>query len=183
MQPKLILIFASILALISIQVRSQKIDTVKSVHPKMDKFYPQPVKTRVIYAADSNSTTPTRPVTNVQAAPLITNSPTNQNTVVNPAPQVKPNTPAPVEPQTTPAVTSSPVAVQPSNTTVNNSTTVTTPAPVTVNKPVLPKPVAPASHYVDPASLFTTRLGSSSPQYDTWEKNNNGAGAVTTHSK
>jgi hypothetical protein len=28
-----------------------------------------------------------------------------------------------------------------------------------------------------------TRLGSSSPQFNTWEKNNNGAGSVTTSPK
>jgi hypothetical protein len=36
---------------------------------------------------------------------------------------------------------------------------------------------APSTPYND------TRLGSSSPLYDTWEKNNNGAGSVTTSPK
>ena|SRR5690242_8115219 len=186
MQRKLIFLFFTLLALISIRASSQvTIDTVKSVHPKMDKYYPQPLKTRVIYAADSNTKSTPKPITQVQPAPTMTTAPATQNTVVNPAPQVQQTLPAPSEPETTPApaVTSTPVAVEPSNTTVNNTTTVTNPAAVTVNKPVQPKPVATTSHYVDPASLFTTRLGSSSPQYDTWEKNNNGAGAVTTHSK
>ncbi|HEU5053156.1 MAG TPA: hypothetical protein VFT78_08585 [Hanamia sp.] len=186
MQNKLILIIGVVLIFFSMQASSQiTIDTVKSVHPKMDKYYPQPLKTRVIYAADSNTKSTPKPITQVQPAPTMTTTPTTQNTVVNPAPQVQQTLPSPSEPETTPApaVTSTPVAVEPSNTTVNNTTTVTTPAAVTVNKPVQPKPAPAVSHYVDPASLFTTRLGSSSPQYDTWEKNNNGAGSVTTNSK
>jgi hypothetical protein len=186
MQNKLMLTISSVLVFISMQASSQVIiDTVKSLHPKMDKYYPQPLKTRVIYAADSNSVSPTRPVTQVQPAPTMTTAPATQNTVVNPTPQVKPNTPPQVDPETTPApaVTSTAVTVEPSNTTVTNSNTVTTPAAVTVNRPVQPKPTPQGSAYVDPASLFTTRLGSSSPQYDTWEKNNNGAGAVSSQSK
>ncbi len=185
MQNKLILIISSVLFFISMQASSQVVDTVKSVHPKMDKYYPQPVKTRIIYAADSNQTTPAKPVTQVQPAPSMTNAPVSQSTVVNPAPAVKANTPPAIEGETppAPAVTSTQVNVEPSNTTVTNSNTVTTPAAITVNKPVQPKPAAQGSPYVDPASLFTTRLGSSSPQYDTWEKNNNGAGSVTSQSK
>jgi hypothetical protein len=184
MQFKLILVFG-MLGLISIQAKSQIIDTVKSVHPKMDKYYPQPLKTRVIYASDSNSVTPAKPITQVQPAPSAPKAPISENTVVNPAPSVTPNTPPPVEVETppAPAITSTPVTVQSSNTTVNNSNTVTTAAPVIVNKPAQPKPAVQASPYVDPSSLFTTRLGSSSPQYDTWQKNNNGAGSVSSQSK
>ncbi len=176
------LIFVSVFALFSIEATSQIIDTVKSAHPKMDKYYPQPLKTHIIYAADSNSANPTSPVTRVQSAPSMTKAPVTQNTVVSPAPQVKQTLPAPVVPPA-PAVTSTPVSVEPSNTTVTNSNTVTTPAAVTVNKPVQPRPVPQSSTYVDPESLFTTRLGSSAPQYDTWKKNDDGAGSVTTQSK
>ena len=185
MQVKRILILCSVFALISIGANSQVIDTVKSVHPKMDKYYPQPIKTRVLYAADSNSRSPAKPVTQVQRAPQMSTAPVTQNTVVNPAPAVKVNTPPPIEVETpaAPAVTSTPVTVEPSNTTVNNSNTVTMPAAVIVNKSVQPKPAPQGSPYIDPASLFTTRLGSSAPQYDTWEKNNNGSGSVTTQSK
>lgn len=184
MQRTLILIFGSVFALISIPATSQNIDTVKSVHPKMDKYYPQPLKTRIVYAADSNSANPTRPVTQVRPAPSLI-APVTQNTVLNPAPQVKQTLPAPVEQETPPApsVTSTPVTIEPSNTTVTSSNTVTTPAAVTVNKPVQPKPTPQSAKYVDPSSLFTTRLGSSSPQYNTWEKNDDGAGSVSTQSK
>ncbi len=184
MQHKLVFIFCSVLALVSMQAVSQTIDTLKSVHPKMDKYYPQPPKIRVIYATDSNSVTPTRPVTQVQPAPVMTTAPASQNTVVNSAPEVTPTPPAETEIPPSPAVTSTPVTVEPSNTTVDNSNTVTKPAAVTINKPpIQAAPTAPTSNYVDPSSLFTTRLGSSSPQYDTWKKNDDGAGSVTTHSK
>jgi hypothetical protein len=185
MQNTFILMIGGVFVLTSMTVSAQRIDTVKSVHPKMDKYYPQPLKTRVIYAADSNTKSTPNPITQVQPAPTMTTTPTAQNTVVNPATKVQQTLPAPPESETTPApsVTSTPVAVEPSNTTVTNSTTVTAPAAVTINKPVQPKPAPQGSGYVDPASLFTTRLGSSSPQYDTWEKNNNGAGSVTSQSK
>ncbi len=159
--------------------------TTPSLHPKMDKYYPQAQKTQVL---DNNADTsalipaPARPVTQASPAPSVTTAPVSQNSVVNSAPAVKPNIPAPAESETPPAVTSTPVTIAPSNTMVNNSTTVKTPAAVTLNKPVqqvVPQSTTP----FDPASLFTTRLGSSSPQYDTWQKNDNGAGSVTTHSK
>lgn len=179
------LIFVCVFALFSIEATSQIIDTVKSAHPKMDKYYPQPLKTHIVYAADSNSANPASPVTQVQPTPSMTKAPVTQNTVVSPAPRVKQTLPAAVEPETppAPAVTSTPVSVEPSNTTVTNSNTVIAPPVVTVNKPVQPRPAPQASTYVDPASLFTTRLGSSAPQYNTWKKNDDGAGSVTTQSK
>jgi hypothetical protein len=62
---------------------------------------------------------------------------------------------------------------------VNDTTIINQPATVTQTIPVqkaIPQQV-PSEIYRD------TRLGSSTPQYDTWKKNNNGAGSVTTHSK
>ncbi len=187
MQRKLILILSSLLILFSFDGFSQT-TPAQSVHPKMDKYYPRPQKTQVL---DNNADTssvipaPARPVTQTSPAPVMTTSPPSNNTVVNQAPAVTPTTPATVEPQiqTGPAVTSTPVTVAPSNTTVTNSNTVTAPAAVTVNKHVQPKQVSQTSSYVDPSSLFTTRLGSSAPQYDTWQKNNDGAGSVSSQSK
>ena len=187
MKRKVILILSSLFVMISFQSFSQT-TTTESAHPKMDKYYPRPQKTQVL---DNNADTssvipaPARPIAQTSPAPVMTTAPASNNTVVNPATAVTPTAPpAPVEPQIQagPAVTSTPVTVEPSNTTVSNSNTVTTPSAVTVNKPVQ-KIVPQTAPYVDPASLFTTRLGSSAPQYNTWEKNNDGTGSVTTQSK
>lgn len=187
MQRKLILILSSLLILFSFGGFGQTAPA-ESVHPKMDKYYPRPQKTQVL---DNNVDTsseipaPARAVTQSPSAPVMTTSPPGNNTAVSPAPVVNPTTPTPVEPKIDagPAVTSTPVTVAPSNTTVTNSNTVSSPATVTVNKPVQPKQTSQTSSYVDPASLFTTRLGSSAPQYNTWQKNNDGAGSVSSQSK
>jgi hypothetical protein len=60
-------------------------------------------------------------------------------------------------------------------------------APVIKNKITFPKPAPAAKNdqisFPPSQSLYDTRLGSSTPQYDTWVKNNNGAGSVTTSPK
>ncbi len=57
----------------------------------------------------------------------------------------------------------------------------------TVNKPVDPAIIAPSQEKVStkPSTgrYINTRLGSSSPLYNTYEKNSNGAGSVTTKPK
>ncbi len=66
----------------------------------------------------------------------------------------------------------------PSSTVTNvavSNTAVSTPALVPAPKIIQPKPV--------PGKPYDTRLGSSTPAYDTWTKNNNGAGSVTTSVK
>ena len=77
---------------------------------------------------------------------------------------------------TVPALTTTPaVTITPALTT---TTTINKPTTVTVQTPVLKVQTQPA-----PPKNLDTRLGSSTKQYDTWEKNNNGAGAVTTSPK
>ena len=178
MQYKLILLVGIFLIIFSIQSFGQD-STYKSAHPKMDKYYPRPQKTQVL---DNNAeATPAKPITSTSQAPVMATAPAPTNTVASPpVPTVTAPTPPP-EPQIEvgPAVTSTPV--EPSGTKLNSSNSVSAPATVTVTTPV-PKTVSqpkapPAPPYMD------TRLGSSSPQYDTWEKNNNGAGSVTTNSK
>jgi hypothetical protein len=178
---KLICLTGGFLVFFSITSNGQD-STIKSVHPKMDKYYPRPQKTQIL---DNNaeSYTPAKPVTPTSPAPVMTSTPPPANTVVNPAPAVKPTIPAPAEPQveTGPAITSTPVTVEPTNTAVNSPDSVSAPATVTVTAPP-PKPISkPATPA--PPPYMDTRLGSSAPQYDTWEKNNNGAGSVTTQSK
>jgi hypothetical protein len=58
-------------------------------------------------------------------------------------------------------------------TAINKPSTVVVPPPA--QKVYTPPPPSPP--------LMDTRLGSSTKQYDTWEKNNNGAGSVTTSPK
>ena len=188
MQRKVIWIISSLLVVFSLKGLSQTTNPPKSLHPKMDKYYPRPQNTQVLNNnADTSAVVPSpaTPVRQSSPVPSVTTAPVSQNTVINHAPEVKPDLPAPAESETPPTqpVTATPVNLTPSNTTVNNSSTVTKPAAVAVNKPVQPVTAPQTSNYVDPASLFTTRLGSSAPQYDTWKKNDNGAGSVTTQSK
>jgi len=60
-------------------------------------------------------------------------------------------------------------------TSINKTTTVTVQAPA---QKIQVQPTQPP-----PSPYMDTRLGSSTKQYDTWEKNNNGAGSVTTSPK
>lgn len=172
-----------VLFLISISFQSLGQDSaVKSLHPKMDKYYPRPQKTQVLNTPDYS--TPAKPVTNITPAPVMATAPASNNPVVAAAPSVTPTTPAAKEPQsvpTAPAVTSTPVSVEPTNASVSPSDSLSAPAMVTVTAPaqkVVSQPKEPP-----PPPYMDTRLGSSSPQYNTWEKNNNGAGSVTTQSK
>lgn len=181
MQHKLILLTGVLMIAFSIQSFGQDSAT-NSAHPKMDKYYPRPQNTQILNN-NAETTTPAKPFTPTSPAPVMTTAPASDNTVVSPAPTVTPTITQPAEPQiqTGPAVTSTPVSVEPTNTNVNSSNSVTAPTAVTVTAPapkIVSQPKAPPEPpYMD------TRLGSSSPQYDTWKKNNNGAGSVTTQSK
>ena len=181
MKCKLILLVGFLLIVFSMQSFGQD-SAFKSSHPKMDKYYPRPQKTQELNN-NAESFTSAKPITPTSQAPVMATAPASNNKVVSPAPTVIANTPPTQEPQiqTAPAITSTTVSVEPPNTNINSSNSVSAPATVIVTTPVqkiVPQPKAPPSPpYMD------TRLGSSSPQYDTWEKNNNGAGSVTTQSK
>jgi len=187
MQRKVILMISSSLLMFSLQGFSQTTTTIPSLHPKMDKYYPQAQKTQILdNNADTNSMiTPEKPVTSTNAAPVMTTVPAVTDNVVQPKHTVTPTVPkqAP-EPEmpTTSAVSNTSVSVDTAATRTASSNTITKPTTVTVNAPVQKTAPQPASG-VTPSSLFTTRLGSSSPQYDTWKKNDDGAGSVTTQSK
>ena len=182
MQQKLILLFGLLMIVFSIKSFGQD-STTKSAHPRMDKYYPRPQQTQVLNN-NAEPFTPAKPITQSSPAPVMATAPVANNTVVNPAaPTVTPTIPTPAEPQIDagPAVTSTPVTVEPSSTKLNSSTSVSAPAAVTVTAPVPKVVIIPKGP--PPPPYMDTRLGSSSPQYDTWEKNNNGAGSVTTQSK
>lgn len=168
MRPKIIKLIISLFLFFPLSGISQ---ATESEHPKMDKYYPRPPEEKPV--AD--------PIT--MAQPALTNTPSvnNNNTVQPNTVQAPKPVEQPAEPPmpTAPAVTSTPVTVETPKMGVNDTTTIDQPATVTQTTPVqkaVPQP-PPAKIYID------TRLGSSSPQYDTWKKNNDGAGSVTTQSK
>lgn len=144
---------ALICTFFSFQVKAQTENTGPSKHPKMDKYYPRP--------ADP-------------AAPEITPAP-----VVTPT--ATPQTTSPV-PRNTSTIAAPPTAERTTPTVIPDTTTKVQQV-VTVEKPTPPPPQpvkvsAPVAPPYNP-----NRLGSSTKEYDTWEKNNNGAGSVTTHGK
>lgn len=157
MQNKRLKLLITFVALFSLQGFSQT--TEKSAHPLLDKYYPQK------QAVDTNKT-----VTN-QIAPIQGTKPIAATKI---APGTTPVLEAKTTPETTPVAETKPVPAVTDTTAINKP--ITTPVPmVPVQKKVQPKPAG--------TPYNENRLGSSTPQYDTWEKNNNGAGSVTTSPK
>ena len=170
---------------ISFSIQGFSQDTEKSEHPLLDKYYPQAQKPK----PDTNKaiTNQIKPDYQIKPAPSASNilSPANNPVVtatIIPADTMSENPP--------PATT----VVQ----AVTNNTAISTPnADVTTvsgpaNKPAVNKQDTTAKLPVQPIvqpqraptePYMDTRLGSSTPQYDTWKKNNNGAGSVTTSPK
>lgn len=177
---KLAVIFLSL----ALQGSSQA--TEPSSHPLLDKYYPQaqkpatkPTETSAPQPQPSPQTNPTtvnqsivaepkpkaiaNDTTAIKATnkpvPLLETMPTlDTNTITISQPMVKTSSVTPVIADTT-------AINKPMNTVV----------PVT--KPQVQRKAPPSNPYRD------TRLGSSSPLYDTYEKNSNGAGSVTTTPK
>jgi hypothetical protein len=153
----------------------------KSAHPLLDKYYPHA-------SVDTNKaiTTQIKVAPETKTAPVQTIAPVTSTPVAI--------TPVMTTPLTT-DLTTVPVTTTPAVTTTHSVTTipdVTTVAPVTtstaINKPTAVTPLLPVQKNVQsqaPPSppYIDTRLGSSTKAYDTWEKNNNGAGSVTTSPK
>jgi hypothetical protein len=171
MGKKAIKLIGTLILLFSLEGFSQSTEISK--HPLLDKYYPQIKDTDTGTAATSqikqiHETRPAPPLpTATLPAATSKTVPVATSTTV-PAP-ITTSVPS----ETTTTVTAVPATTVPSVTTtamVNNP--VPSPAPAAKRKS---KPSAPL--YMD------TRLGSSTKQYDTWEKNNNGAGSVTTSPK
>jgi hypothetical protein len=192
MRNKLIKLPVILVLLFSLEGFSQTPE--ESKHPLLDKYYPQ-------LNADTSKavTTQIRPMPGTKSAPPVT---TTTVPAVKPAPPVTTMT-VPVETPAPPvtttivsAVTSEPAVTSP---TVPDLTTtpsaITTPTVTTtpvmtitsaINKPTTVTTQAPVEKVQSqpaPPRYINTRLGSSTKQYDTWEKNNNGAGSVTTSPK
>ncbi|KAA9037188.1 hypothetical protein FW778_17320 [Ginsengibacter hankyongi] len=171
---------------ISFSIQGFSQDTEKSEHPLLDKYYPQAQKPK----PDTNKaiTNQIQPVYQVKPTPSARNisSPTKKpvlTATIIPADTMS-EKPAPAT-KIVPAVTNTtaitaPVAdvstvSGPSNKpAINKQDTITAKLPV---QRIVQPQRAPTQPYMD------TRLGSSTPQYDTWKKNNNGAGSVTTSPK
>lgn len=137
-------------------------DTEKSEHPLLDKYYP---RAQVI---DTNKTVGTQITSSSQTKPA------PAATSINTAPKTLIVTTTPAD-TTTRSVETIPTITTKSA--VTSTTVVNTPTTVTRDVPPPVQKTPPSAPYRD------TRLGSSTPQYDTWQKNDNGAGAVTTSPK
>ena len=156
MQTKILKLFVTFFVLFSLQGFSQT--TEKSNHPLLDKYYPQP---------KTDARTPTPPQTIVvpetRPVPAVTDKPAIDKSTITTVPLSETKLISETKP--VPAATDS----------------------VAINKPVNPAITVPVPKKVQakPAAVpyMDTRLGSSSPLYDTWEKNKNGAGSVTTNPK
>ncbi len=125
----------------------------KSTHPLLDKYYPQKQNTET----NKVVTTQIKPVPETKSAPAMT---TTTVPTVSTVSAVKP----------VPSVIAKPG--------LKDTNTINKPTAITTQVPVQKIPTQPL-----PPPYRDTRLGSSTKQYDTWEKNNNGAGSVTTSNK
>ena len=141
----------------------------KSLHPLLDKYYPRPeaIDTNRAVSNQINPVPETKPATSGKTISSLTTAPS----LIAPAETTTPADTTTQSVSTIPAMATTPTLT--STTSVNKPTTVTA---VPVQKKVQSQP-APTSSYTD------TRLGSSTKAYDTWQKNNNGAGSVTTSPK
>lgn len=169
----------------------------ESDHPLLDKYYPraekdtgaaitaapppvpQSVQPPIIKPVPPAPPVPVPIVTTTVADPIIA-APLPGATITPGATQIQDKL----------AITkTTPVNIpQPETTIVSEtipSSTVTDAA--TANKPISAAATLPVQKIVPPrpapSTPLDTRLGSSTPAYDTWKKNNNGAGSVTTSVK
>lgn len=168
---KLVFIFV---VLFSLQGFSQT--TEKSAHPLLDKYYPRP------QAAEPPKVVATdlKPAPEIKIPEKVV---PEKSTIMPSGKPVAPIAETKVVPET------KPLAAIADSSGINKPVQVVNVAPVEPvispsTQPVVsvapPKPVVQKAA---PTPYNRPRLGSSSPLYDTWEKNNNGAGSVTTGSK
>ena len=182
MKPKIIKLSIVFALLFSLQGFSQSTDSSK--HPLLDKYYPQ---------LKDNDNNPA-PAPQINTAPVVRTEPVAPPVAKPVVPQAKPVVVAPVavpepaveaapEPVTTRASSITTDAAPEVITTPAAGAVVTTPSITKPAPAATPKPVKPLVSQPTVPAYRDTRLGSSTKQYDTWEKNNNGAGSVTTSVK
>ena len=174
----------------------------KSAHPLLDKYYPRQesaaptttITNPAIPAPQANPLPGTNPVPSVKAitatkpVPVVTDTTVANKPVNTPVPPIETKPEVESQPiaenkpiaEAIPASEMKPVAVE------TDTTSIVKPAPPSIIK-AAPTTVTAPERKVNsgpaPSLYRDTRLGSSTPQYDTWEKNNNGAGSVTTSPK
>jgi hypothetical protein len=190
MSIKILQLLVIFVVLFSLQGFSQTTDSSKS--PLLDKYYPQAKEAPVVQTPVAKPVIETKQAPAPKPAVIATPIASAPKPVAVPVPQP---VPAPVTAIDTTAIASS------VNTEIATpQTTIVAPPPaqpqikpelavsdsVAVVKPVvssakLPVPKIQPSQTTKPYSR--NRLGSSSPLYDTYEKNNYGAGSVTTGAK
>ncbi len=194
MQSKKLTLFFIFIAFFSLQGHSQT--KKESNHPLLDKYYPRAEKD-----TGANVTTAPKPTPQFVQPP-----------VVSPA-LPSPATPAPIITTTVNApITTAPLPGQKiaSGTMIQDTLVIAKTIPESIpqpetkivaetipsstvtkvaasNTPVSTTTLVPAQKVVQPrpssTTPYDTRLGSSTQAYDTWKKNNNGAGSVTTSVK
>ena len=147
----------------------------KSDHPLLDKYYPDLNRKQEPVAKPTSVPITSTPPPTVNATKKINTPPSFvapkvQNEIVESLPSTE---------KDTSGITS----------TLNATTSL--PATATISDPKVPVANIPPQQKVQPPLISRpegemyrpTRLGSSSPQYDTYDKNKKGAGSVTTSPK
>ena len=166
--------------------------TDQSAHPLLDKYYPQPKKDTTKEIVKENIQPPAPKPEVFPAAPTAKQGPIVSPPVSKTIATQEITTPTVTTTATPPSITSS----QNGNTTpIATVTSLEKPKPVitsdtsaVINQTPIVTAKSPVKEAVQPRSpapppYMDTRLGSSTRQYDTYEKNNNGAGSVTTSPK
>ena len=173
---KLFVTFVTFIVLFSLQGFSQADE--QSAHPLLDKYYPQKKAdtSKAVTTTRANAVPETKPVFDATPVPP-------SKAEIKPVPAQEPVTETkaiPPEPiaETKPALAAKSISETKPVVALKDTTA--------VNKPVNTPVVIPAQKQIQARpseSLYMDRMGSSSPLYDTYEKNRNGVGSVTTNPK
>jgi hypothetical protein len=199
MHHKIFRLTIMLMVFFSMQGFSQRTDTPaddKSDHPLLDKYYPQPkdktpdkvtpppatpsaVKQLQVTQVPAKPAPVLKPVVVVRPEPVETKVVEIAPTLATKAEALPVQGSAPsMSSATVPALANTPTVISPIISPVADSV-VTVVAPVPAPKPV----THPLVDKVPSPPVNRNRLGSSTKKYDTWEKNSNGAGSVTTNPK
>lgn len=147
----------------------------KSDHPLLDKYYPDLNRKKDTLPKPAPMPAFATPTAKVNAT----------KNIVTPPPVIAPKIQNEVV-ESKPATVKDTTGIK---TTLNATTSL--PATATISDPKVPVANIPPQQKVQPPLISRpegemyrpTRLGSSSPQYDTYDKNKKGAGSVTTSPK
>jgi len=199
MQHKVLKLFLWFMTLLTLQGFSQ---AKESDHPLLDKYYPGAKKNvdtaqakpapAFVPAPETTRIPVIKPAATATPAPAIVRPTTNApEPIIKPAPETAPpssSAAAPVVSVSTNTISTQPGTKLISETKAPEPVIDTTAAVIPAAKVVQPpRPAQPIKAVQPqgppPTPYIDTRLGSSSPLYDTYEKNSNGTGSVTTRPK